>query len=212
MHFELLTHYSPFFRAALTGSFKEASEKLVSLPDTETEVFELFVHWLYHQRFPTEVDSPQLLALYEDKMDPAIQCRSLVKLYIFCDKYDVPQLQRQCLDAMFRHINDEDQLPSLEYVSLAFDSLEDEDPLCRMFVDAYCYWSDGACWVIEHVHNLPFTFLAKTLCQYSEFTHGGRDLTDTPNLCNYHVHATVEERIECEKKTEKDEAIEMLTR
>lgn len=37
-----------FFRAALTGKFKEAKEKVVRLHDTDPEVFECVVHWLYY--------------------------------------------------------------------------------------------------------------------------------------------------------------------
>ena len=51
MHFvvreDLLTHYSEFFRAALTGGFKEAADKIVTLKDEDPDVFGVFVHWLY---------------------------------------------------------------------------------------------------------------------------------------------------------------------
>ena len=43
----LLTHCSPFFAAALEGSFFEAESRTVSLPDDNPEVFETFVQWLY---------------------------------------------------------------------------------------------------------------------------------------------------------------------
>lgn len=52
VHEHLLTHYSDFFRAALTGDFKEAEDKIVRLEEEDPTVFEFFVHWLYYQRFP----------------------------------------------------------------------------------------------------------------------------------------------------------------
>ncbi|KAG9190465.1 hypothetical protein G6011_08553 [Alternaria panax] len=114
VHLDLLIYYSPFFRAALTGSFKEAGEKLVTLSDADTDTFELFVHWLYHQRLPTEVDSPELFALYRGRENedtvPALQMEMLIKLYVFCDKHNVPQLYRQCLDTMFQVLDDGDVL------------------------------------------------------------------------------------------------------
>jgi hypothetical protein len=44
VHEHLLTHYSEFFRAALTGRFKEAEEKVVKVRDTAPDIFECFVH------------------------------------------------------------------------------------------------------------------------------------------------------------------------
>jgi hypothetical protein len=207
VHLDLLTYHSPFFRAALTGSFKEAEKKLVTLSETYVETFELFVHWLYHQQFPTDVDSPQLLALYHDDEDSSFQFEVLVRLYVFCDKYDVPGLKRQCLDALFDHLTDAPELPHLNDVGIAFDNLDDKDPLRRMITDSYCYWSSGDCWEASRIQNLPSAFLAEVLSQYSEFALGGRDWAGTPELCNYHAHATTEERVMCEERREKAEQV-----
>ena len=43
---DLLTHVSPFFKAALTGNFAEAGSKIVKLPEDNVHAFELFVRWL----------------------------------------------------------------------------------------------------------------------------------------------------------------------
>ncbi|KAF1939775.1 hypothetical protein EJ02DRAFT_351559, partial [Clathrospora elynae] len=47
VHESLLTQRSKFFRAALTGRFKEDADKIVRLQDEEPSHFEFFVHWLY---------------------------------------------------------------------------------------------------------------------------------------------------------------------
>lgn len=44
---ELLIKASPFFAAALNGSFTEAISKSVNLPEDDTSAFALFVRWLY---------------------------------------------------------------------------------------------------------------------------------------------------------------------
>lgn len=44
---ELLTNSSPFFAAALDGSFAEATSKVVQLPEDNTDAFALFIRWLY---------------------------------------------------------------------------------------------------------------------------------------------------------------------
>ena len=44
---ELLVKASPFFAAALNGSFAEATSRVVNLPEDDTDAFALFVRWLY---------------------------------------------------------------------------------------------------------------------------------------------------------------------
>ena len=51
VHVDLLCDASPFFKAAFTGKFKENSEKTMQLPEDDECTFELFVDWLYHQRY-----------------------------------------------------------------------------------------------------------------------------------------------------------------
>ncbi|KAL9025528.1 MAG: hypothetical protein Q9180_007649 [Flavoplaca navasiana] len=47
IHKGLLTHHSPFFAAALNGSFKESTSNVVELIEDSPEAFELFAYWLY---------------------------------------------------------------------------------------------------------------------------------------------------------------------
>jgi hypothetical protein len=205
VHLDLLVYHSPFFRAVLTGSFKEAEEKLVTLSDTMWITFELFVHWLYFDRLPTEADSPELLALYCDEDDESFQCKTLICLYVFCDKYDISRLKRLCLNTLFQNITDKPELPSFAYIGYAFANLGENDPLCHFLVDTFCYWSGADCWSFDDVQELPHRFLTKVLTRYTEYTHGGRDLVGSPELCNYHNHATSQERKECKKTRGEDE-------
>ncbi|KAI4666138.1 uncharacterized protein J4E78_003605 [Alternaria triticimaculans] len=211
VHLNLIVYYSPFFLAALKGPFKEAKDKVVTLPDTEANIFELFANWLYRQRFPTEADSPQLLALYHRDEDANFRFDRLVRLYVFSDKYDVPKLKRQCLDTIFEYLVDEDLLPDLSHVVYAVKNLDDEDPLLRMIIDCFCYWSGSDCWVASRIEMLPAPFLARIMGQFVDFRHGGLDSVDEPDLCDYHCHATNGERGACEYRREREEeASEMM--
>ncbi|KAF1967691.1 hypothetical protein BU23DRAFT_573000 [Bimuria novae-zelandiae CBS 107.79] len=71
VHEGFLTHYSDYFRAALQRGFKEAETKTVTLKEEHSATFELFVHWVYHQRFPdaSEGDDGQLVELFSDNFD-----------------------------------------------------------------------------------------------------------------------------------------------
>lgn len=44
---ELLINASPFFAAALKGSFAEATPNEITLPEGSTDAFTLFIQWLY---------------------------------------------------------------------------------------------------------------------------------------------------------------------
>ena len=44
---KLLVNASPFFAAALNGSFSEATSRKITLPETGPEIFALFVRWLH---------------------------------------------------------------------------------------------------------------------------------------------------------------------
>lgn len=47
VHKDLLSHHSPFFKAALSNERKEALENVVQLPDDDVEVFRIYICWLY---------------------------------------------------------------------------------------------------------------------------------------------------------------------
>lgn len=47
VHKELLTSASPFFAAALNGTFAEGLDQEVRLPEEKPEIFEWFLQWLY---------------------------------------------------------------------------------------------------------------------------------------------------------------------
>lgn len=47
IHRDLLTSASPFFAAALNGTFAEGLDQVVRLPEEKPEIFEWFIWWLY---------------------------------------------------------------------------------------------------------------------------------------------------------------------
>ena len=92
VHIGVVTKHSTVLAAAFrtneNGSgFKEAMENAMSLPDESSEVFKLFVHWLYTGKCPKENK-------LKDHDINSVTIR-LVTLYIFGDKYDVPKLRAE---------------------------------------------------------------------------------------------------------------------
>lgn len=92
LHKDLLCFYSDFFRAAFNGSFKEATEGKVELPDVEVEIFEAFQVWLY-SRTLYNTDDPADSAQYLDPTAPEQ-----------CHRCYVHQAGRGQQDASTRHV------------------------------------------------------------------------------------------------------------
>jgi heterogeneous nuclear rnp K-like protein len=55
IHKNLLTSASPFFAAALNGTFAEGADQTVKLPEEKPEIFEWFLQWIYTGTLKTPV-------------------------------------------------------------------------------------------------------------------------------------------------------------
>jgi hypothetical protein len=201
VHEELLTYHSLYFRAALTGGFKEAEDKVVTLADESGLVVEFFIHWLYYQRLPNADDHADLYGAWNDgEADGRLKTSNLIQLYVFCDKFDVPELKIDAMTHLFNHMEHEESsgLPSTDDIRFAFDNLPEFAPLLRFLVDIYCYWATSIIWAEFGRDDWPSAFVACVLGQYTEFAHGDRNRDDFTYPCDYHSHQDGEERLACE--------------
>lgn len=62
LHKCLATKTSDFFASALNGSWKEAIDGAIKIPETHAEVFHAYIHWLYTREIP--LVSPIVLLQY----------------------------------------------------------------------------------------------------------------------------------------------------
>ncbi|KAF2035344.1 hypothetical protein EK21DRAFT_47537, partial [Setomelanomma holmii] len=143
IHKDLLIHYSDFFRAALAGQFREVHENTVKLPEDEPLYFEIFVHWLYYQRFLHKDmgDDADLLAQLTME-DGAVDADTFIYLYVFADKYKVSQFLHESITGMLFAINDHRNasLPGPVAINDALSSLDVTSPMCRLIVELIAYW------------------------------------------------------------------------
>ena len=88
---DLLSYYSGYFKAALHGNFAEAGSGIVKLDTEEPSVFEGFVKWLYTRRARSD----------EINADTGRDhFMSVVKLWIFADRRDIPLLMNEMIDRL----------------------------------------------------------------------------------------------------------------
>lgn len=206
VHEELLTYHSSFFRAALNGCFKEAESKTVILEDTDPQIFEFFVHWLYHQRLPTEDDAPGLHNAWTQENDcGGSKTGNLIRIYIFCDTYDIPTLKIRAMNELFMHMELQGVgLPNSEQVQIAFDRLPHHSPLCRYLIDVHCCYADHRVWDDIETCAYPWPFLTKVMQRYTRFANKKLYSVDDLTVCDYHEHEAIDEIVDCLSNVKRD--------
>ena len=85
----LLAGCAPYFRAALEGNFKEATEQEINMLDVSPAVFQRFMLWMY---------TASLTGDGENAGD--LSRGVLVRLYIFGDTYGIRDLQNCAVDTL----------------------------------------------------------------------------------------------------------------
>ncbi|KAG9558853.1 hypothetical protein KCU71_g3793, partial [Aureobasidium melanogenum] len=129
LHKGLLCFYSDFFRAAFEGAFKEAHENKIELPDVFVDVFEAFQVWLYSRSLRDPKDPG------DSSTRPQFLLHgTLAYLWVFGDKYQIPLLQNDSVDAMLEKM-DEEKLFATIVVNVAYQSTMRGSALRRLAID-----------------------------------------------------------------------------
>lgn len=121
-HRGILCQYSSYFRAALSGCFKEAEEGVVILPADDPVLYKIFVTWLYSRRLRKD---------HKDGEDTPCQPEDLAKLYVFGDARGIPALKNDVIDSFVteRHTIHKEVIPYI------YDNTPEGSPLRRLMVD-----------------------------------------------------------------------------
>jgi hypothetical protein len=134
---------------------------------------------------------------------------NLIRLYVFGDRFIIPQLQRDTLAHLFRHMDHKDTtMPSISMVTYAFDWLHPNNPLCRFLVDVNLHWytpEDGTPYDLGNDPNWPIAYLLSFAHQATkvvgDIRFRGKHIFDFDlDLCDYHEHKTPEDQKKCDDK------------
>ncbi|OAL48834.1 hypothetical protein IQ07DRAFT_681540 [Pyrenochaeta sp. DS3sAY3a] len=216
VHKELLIDSSEFFRGALTGEFKSAKEKEVTLKEDDPLLFEVFLHWLYHGHFPHARfdDDETLVDLWLPKDEPTV---NFVPLYLFGDEYLIPKLKVAVLDELVALVQVKNVLwkPDFAMIDEAFRSLPKDDPMCHALVDIYAKYEarelgphapkeDLSLLNDEGGFRVCIEFTTMLIVRYfgiHAVCAGGEDCRCTTlDPCTYHDHDNDEARKACVEK------------
>ena len=121
IHEANLFEVSTFFKAAFSSDFKEGSERIMTLPEDDDSVFELFVEWIYRGRYKL----------------PSIDLahKRHIQLFVLADKYDVPDLKSLVLSELFSLIKNREFWPSRNTIVYAYEHTSQNAPVRKMIAD-----------------------------------------------------------------------------
>lgn len=192
---DLLTHCSGYFRAAFTGSFKEAKEKQLHLEDVTGKTFDVFVDWLYQRNLPGQKKSSYAKDKDGEEHGSFLNSHEITKIYIFADRYDIPDLQRDTIDTMFAYYKHMKKIPTVETIKMAFESLPDTSLLRKLLIHQYCESNSDVTPEDEllYTHEIFHDVLAR-------YRYNMSGSSCELELCDYHDHANEKEEKECQKK------------
>lgn len=196
---DLLTHCSGYFRAAFTGSFKEAEEKQLRLEDVTGKTFDAFVDWLYQRKLPGQEKSSYTKGKDGKVHGSFLNQHEIAIIHIFADRYDIPDLQRDTIDTMFAYYMHTKKIPTVETIKMAFESLPDTSLLRKLLIHQYCESKSDVTPKDELLctHEIFHDVLARYRYNMSVYNCSLK-------LCDYHDHANEEEKKECKKKRDEE--------
>ncbi|KAH0341168.1 hypothetical protein KCU81_g6447, partial [Aureobasidium melanogenum] len=176
IHKNLLVFYSDYFRSAFNGSFKEATEGKISLPDESDDVFEIFNQFIYSR-------------VLADGEGEKLTGDQLIKLWLFGDKYLVPVLQNVAMNSLKTKSDKENYIPT-EKIKLIWENTLPNSPLRKLILDQVVYETDVDHFIHPGTEELwtreALVDLARALFRKEKST--GKHLMPPRGRCHYHVH------------------------
>ena len=122
-----ISRFSTFFKAAFSGSFKEASSDVVLLPDDDPEIFDIVQVWLNVDWLTQFVNGKH------------IDCtsRQLIDVFIFGDKYGMPELRNAAINYLIEWVVKKEGL--IPHFAHAYKQTTADSSLRRLLVDVFTY-------------------------------------------------------------------------
>ncbi|KAF2664377.1 hypothetical protein BT63DRAFT_460677 [Microthyrium microscopicum] len=155
MHKELLCTHSPFFAAALNGSFAEATSQTVTLADVEPKHFEHVVLWFYTQRLEnTEY-------FYKDGKPTYF---ALLDIYSLADRLTIEGMRNAIVDRMAELAERTNSVPTPSDTYILYETIRDNAPIRRLILDLFAFKKTDNL-VATHPDEWHPSFLRELVCK-----------------------------------------------
>lgn len=183
----MIRNTSDFFDKALSSEWKESEDRSVSLPDTEPETFELYLHWLYVGNLPVKSKEPGHIGNQE--------YLQLAKAYVLGDHLQDAQFDDVVIDAMIdksasRAADGNKWYPTGPVIACIYNNTPETSQARRLLMDFFVNFGNGD-WlhVWSKQEDLPKEFLldlATTLLE--KRPRAEKSIKDKAEPCKYHCH------------------------
>ena len=185
---------SQFFARALQGAFREATEQVVSLPDDDPAVFDMYLQFCYKSKifcgFPRSYVGFDRIY------------KALVNAYVFGDKVQDPDFANAVMNTFIYIIAKNRYSSSLDedIVALIYENTLVGSPLRQAVIDHYVWrarpeWMDAIGAKVAYQDfmkdlNAGLLHVRETLMEMPGVSSKASKISDqVDNLCRYHVHA-----------------------
>ncbi|KAI9811447.1 MAG: 40s ribosomal protein L44e [Pycnora praestabilis] len=149
IHKGLLSYYSTYFNSAINGNFMEAQTGIISLPDDEEDIFEIFNSWLYTGKVRDDTRG-------EDEGHLSFQ--QLTHLYVFGDSKDVVKLRNAVIDELLAEIDYQWSSPCKEIIYI-YENTAETSMLRKFFIDFYIWGTEDLKNSLSFRQDAPRSFL-----------------------------------------------------
>jgi len=123
LHRNLLCHHSTFFEDRFSEEHNKKGGTL-ELLDDDPKAFELLVKWLYQGKIDDVSSMPM-----DRKWDYADSCQ---KLYVLCDKINLPQLKNFAIDQFRKGCNQAGLVPGPDEMKAIYDTTPRASPFRKL--------------------------------------------------------------------------------
>ncbi|KAE9991893.1 hypothetical protein EG327_010680 [Venturia inaequalis] len=130
VHRDLICSQSPFFTAALRGSFLESSTQSLELPDIDTKCFDHVILWLYQSRLEP------LSYFFKDGKATYF---TLLDLYATADQLDIEGLRNGVVDLVAELAEVTNSVPTPTDTWILYDGVRDSAKLRELVLDLFAF-------------------------------------------------------------------------
>ena len=139
VHQNLVFDASPVFKAAFSGSFKEASERSMSLPEDDKDSVGHMIRWLYTKKFD--------LTISVCRETSGKRYMQLAMLNTLAEKYDIYLLKNDIVDELFAltkppRDNTPPPPPQIPVIKHVYDNTTEGSSFRKLMVAWYAYRID----------------------------------------------------------------------
>ncbi|KAF2731071.1 hypothetical protein EJ04DRAFT_418566, partial [Polyplosphaeria fusca] len=142
-HEGTLIKYSEFFKRALSGSWVESDLRIITLPEDDPEIFELFLNYLYTKQLPIQ-EQKDYTTLTEEEYGSQFnrECERVGQIYVMGEKLQSTIVKNAAIFAILgltklRDFKGELFVPNPNMVRDIYEGTPPGNPARRFLVDIW---------------------------------------------------------------------------